>query len=54
MSCPWRTYALVQTRSWAANSSNGHVQLRAQKDHLDQENNVGGILSFRVSQRARL
>jgi hypothetical protein len=28
-------YALVQTRSWAANSSNGRAQLLAQKDQLD-------------------
>ena len=30
-------YALVQTRSWAANSNNNRVRLSAQKDQLDQE-----------------
>ena len=30
-------YALVQTRSWAANSSHDRARLAAQKDQLDQE-----------------
>jgi hypothetical protein len=30
-------YALVQTRSWAANGSNDRAHLLAQKDQLDQE-----------------
>jgi predicted RNA polymerase sigma factor len=30
-------YALVRTRSWAANSSNDRARLSAQKDQLDQE-----------------
>src|SRR5262249_20924230 len=30
-------YALVQTRSWAANSRNDRARLSAQKDQLDQE-----------------
>jgi DNA-binding transcriptional regulator YiaG len=30
-------YALVQTRGWAANSSNDRARLSAQKDQLDQE-----------------
>jgi transposase InsO family protein len=30
-------YALVQTRAWAANSSNDRARLSAQKDQLDQE-----------------
>jgi hypothetical protein len=30
-------YALVQTRSWAANGSNDRVRLSANRDQLDQE-----------------